>query len=70
MTDLHDFERKLSGKFQEERKKDMKEIMDLLKPISDTYRTASMLGKWSMAALVFISVGLGVVLSLKSLIKH
>lgn len=46
-----------------------KEILDLLRPISDTYKTATMIGKWSMAALVFISVLTGTLLSVKDIIK-
>lgn len=70
MSDLEHIETKLSRKFQEERKSDMKEIMDLLRPIADTYKTASTLGKWAVATAVFISIILGIVLSLRSLIKH
>ncbi len=52
---------------REERQKDMKAIMDLLYPISDTYKAASLMGKWGMAALVTISVCIGLVLSFKQL---
>lgn len=44
-----------------------KEILLLLRPIAETYTTASKLGKWFMALLVFISIGFGIVLSLKEL---
>lgn len=44
------------------------EIMELLKPMSETYKTASTLGKWLMGAAVFISIMLGIILSLKSFI--
>ena len=52
-----------------ERENDMKAIMDLLKPMADTYKTASTLGKWVMAAAVFISIMLGIVLSIASIYK-
>lgn len=45
------------------------EILGLLRPIADTYKTASKLGKWAMALLVFISILLGVILSLRALLK-
>jgi hypothetical protein len=46
-----------------------KEILALLRPISETYRTATMLGKWVTAMLVFISVCVGIVLSAKQSLK-
>ncbi len=44
------------------------EIRDILKPISETYTTASTAGKWFMGLMVFISIGIGIVLSLSKLI--
>lgn len=38
-------------------------ILDLLKPISETYRTVSLLGKWVTAFAVFISIVLGIIFS-------
>lgn len=52
---------------RDERKQDMKEIMELLKPLSDTYRSATTLGKWIMAAAVFVSILLSIILGLKAL---
>jgi hypothetical protein len=49
--------------------KGQEEILALLRPIADTYSTASTLGKWAMALLVFISITLGVILSIKSIFK-
>lgn len=40
-----------------------KEILEMLKPIADTYRSVELLGKWMMAFLVFISVAIGIILS-------
>ncbi len=39
-----------------------------LKPISETYTTASLLGKWLVASAVFVSIIVGTILSLKSLL--
>ena len=36
-------------------------IMELLRPISETYRAVNLLGKWTTAILVFISILLGVI---------
>jgi hypothetical protein len=44
------------------------EILELLRPISETYKTASTLGKWVMGLLVFLSVGIGVLLGLKEIV--
>jgi hypothetical protein len=38
-------------------------ILEMLKPIADTYRSVEMLGKWLMAFLVLVSVSIGIVLS-------
>lgn len=46
-----------------------KEILELLRPISETYRTASMLGKWVMALAVFISIAIGIIVSLRDIGK-
>jgi len=43
------------------------EILSLLRPISDTYRTATTLGKWSMGGLVFLSVIIGLLVGIKNL---
>ena len=46
-----------------------KQIIDLLQPISDTYKTVSKLGKWLVACVVFISVVVGILAGIKEL-KH
>lgn len=43
------------------------QIMDMLQPISDSYKSATTLGKWLMAGAVFISIMMGIILSYKSL---
>lgn len=35
-------------------------IMELLQPISETYRAVNLLGKWTTAILVFVSILLSV----------
>ena len=49
--------------------KEIAEIKEMMKPLSETYRVAVVLGKWVMGLLVFISVLIGVILGLKSLLK-
>lgn len=44
-------------------------ILELLKPIAETYTTVSTMGRWGMAVLVFISIMIGVVLGFKNLLK-
>ena len=46
-----------------------KEILDMLRPISETYCTVGKMGKWVMAILVFISILLGIVLTWLKIIK-
>ncbi len=55
---------------EEERRKRHQDVMDKLGPLADTYKTATTLGKWVMAVAVFISILLGILLSLKSFIKQ
>ena len=40
-----------------------KEIMKLLGPISDTYKTVNIMGRWLMAVLVLISILIGILAS-------
>jgi hypothetical protein len=49
--------------------KGQQQILEILKPISETYITASRLGKWGMGLLVFISISIGVILGFKNLVK-
>lgn len=44
-------------------------MRDLIRPMSDNFIAASKLGKWAMAGLVFVSVIVGIVFSLKSGLK-
>lgn len=57
----------------EEMYKELKEqnnkILDVLTPISETYQTTTQVGKWVTGLMVFVSILLGVILSLKSLLK-
>lgn len=43
------------------------EILELLRPISETYRTATTIGKWVMGSLLFASVVVGLLVGLKNL---
>lgn len=45
------------------------EIKEILKPISETYRTATTIGSWLKGLLVFISVTIGVIMGLKDILK-
>ena len=44
-----------------------KQILELLKPIAETYSAANLMGKWVMAFLVLISILLGILLSIKKI---
>lgn len=46
-----------------------KAILDLLKPISETYTTVTTMGRWGMALMVFLSIIIGVILGAKNLFK-
>jgi len=48
---------------------EIREIKEILKPISETYRTATTIGSWMKGLLVFISVMIGVVMGLKDIFK-
>lgn len=50
--------------------KGQEEIIKLLTPISETYTTVSLLGKWITAFAVLISIVIGIVIELKNLIKR
>lgn len=45
------------------------EILELLKPISETYVTVARLGKWLSAFLVLVSICIGIMLGLKEINK-
>lgn len=44
-------------------------LQEILKPISETYRTVTRVGKWGMAVLILISVIIGIVSGLKNIFK-
>jgi hypothetical protein len=50
-------------------KDQIKEIKDLLKPMASAYSASLTLGKWVMGVLTFVSICIGIVLSLKALLK-
>ncbi len=49
--------------------KGQEEILNLLRPIAETYTTVTTLGKWGMAVMVFISILIGIVLGARNLLK-
>lgn len=58
-------------KFKEEhriqRAEDMKAIMDMLKPISDTYTTANRVAKWIKVGVVFAGSVVALLIGIKKL---
>jgi hypothetical protein len=46
------------------------DILALLKPISETYQTIAVLGRWGSAILVTISIFIGVVLGLREYFRN
>ncbi len=49
--------------------KEIGEIKEILEPLVETYKVATVLGKWVMGTLVFISILLGIVLAVQKLWK-
>ena len=49
---------------------EIKEIKEMLEPLLETYKTAVFLGKWIFGFLVFLSVLLGIILSLRQVFKN
>ena len=49
--------------------KGQQDIIDLLKPIAETYRTVSTMSKWFMAFAVFVSILIGIVVGWKQIFK-
>ena len=47
--------------------KNQEQILALLKPISETYRTAGTIGKWLRGLVIFASVVVGLLVGLKNL---
>jgi hypothetical protein len=43
------------------------EILELLRPISDTYKTAGTLMKWTQAILVVVSIIIGILVGISKL---
>jgi len=56
-------ESRINARFDES----IKQLRDLLTPLSETYTTATVLGKWLMGFFVLISIILGIVLSFQKL---
>jgi len=44
-------------------------IMEMLKPISETYTTVGLLSKWITAVMVFISIVVGIISQWSKVIK-
>lgn len=57
-------------KFEISINQQLKEVKDILKPITETYTTIARLGKWGTAILVFISIVVGIILGVKELFRH
>ena len=49
--------------------KEIAEIKEMMQPLLETYSTAVILGKWVFGILVFLSVLLGVILSIRQFLK-
>ena len=49
---------------------EIKEIKEMLEPLLETYKTAVFVGKWIFGFLVFLSVLLGIILSLRQVFKN
>ena len=47
----------------------LKDIRDGLKPITDIFTSVSLLGKWGMGLIVFISIIVGIVVAIVGLFK-
>lgn len=56
-------------KLRTERSEDIKKIMEMLTPLTDTYKTASTMGKWFMGFATFISIVVGIIVSIIALKK-
>lgn len=52
---------------EEELNEDITEIRAILKPLTETYQTATKMGKWVFALMVFLSILFGIILSFKSI---
>ena len=50
--------------------KNHEEVMSILNPIADTYKTAGTIAKWFMATTVFLGVFVGLLVGLKDLFKR
>jgi len=54
---------------ESQRKEDFDKLMEILKPITESYGAAIKLGKWGTTILVTISIIIGILLGIKNLIK-
>lgn len=70
-TDISNDERltKLENN-QHEFAESLKRIEELLRPIAETYSTASNLMKWMMGGAVFVSIIIGSILGLLKIFSH
>ena len=50
--------------------KEIEEIKEMMKPLLETYQVAVVLGKWIFGALVFLSVLLGIILSVRQFLNE
>lgn len=48
---------------------EIKELKEMITPLLETYSVAIVLGKWIFGLLVFLSILLGVVLSIRQFLK-
>lgn len=46
------------------------EVMGFLRPISETYNTVSVLGKWMTAVAIFISIIIGIITGLQKILHR
>ena len=67
--ELKDLKQRLKEK-EDKLDYEIKEIKEMLEPLLETYKTAVFLGKWIFGFLVFLSVLLGIILSLRQVFKN
>ena len=67
--ELEDLKQRLKEK-EDKLDYEIKEIKEMLEPLLETYKTAVFLGKWIFGFLVFLSVLLGIILSLRQVFKN
>lgn len=65
LQELKDRLKKRDLELQEE----IRELKNMTKPLLETYKTAVKLGKWIMAGLILLSIIVGILVGIKSLLK-